>query len=122
MIWGVSFTNTPGIRSELYGANADPGENQRMFDRLLSRKAEFEGVYGGTLVWDPLSGKRGFRVEVPQMTPATVEETERWPDFLEWMVISQERLRSALQSLGGAAWLAAKSPSESLAIDHDPPA
>lgn len=106
--WGVSYTNSPGIRSELYMGHADAAENERMYARLLSRRSDLESAFGGPLAWDPLPGKKGCRVEVPQLT-AVIDDTERWPEFLDWMVNTQERLRSALAAVGGVDWLVQKS-------------
>jgi hypothetical protein len=108
LLWGVSYTNLPGIRSELYMGHADAAENERMYSRLQGRRAELESAFGGPLVWDPLPGKKACRVEAPQLA-AVIDETERWPEFLDWMVSTQERLRSALAAVGGVDWLAHKS-------------
>ncbi|SDP11334.1 protein of unknown function [Klenkia soli] len=102
--WGVSFTNSPGVRSELYFGHSDGVENDRIYQRLARRAAEFETAFGGRLVWDPLPGKKACRVEAPQIT-GEVDDTERWPEFLDWMVDTQSRLRSALVSIGGVNWL-----------------
>lgn len=106
--WGVSYTNSPGVRSELYLGHPDGAENDRIFERLRSRAPELQEAYGGELVWDSLPGKKSCRLEVPQLT-GEVDETDRWPEFLDWMIATQERLRSAFAAVGGVSWLTERS-------------
>jgi hypothetical protein len=50
--------------------------------------------------FDPLPKNKAARLEVRCEGPKVVEE-ESWPGVIAWMVDTQERLRMAVQAVGG---------------------
>ncbi len=104
LVWGLSFTKDPRMRSELYFDHPSAEQNLAMFERLLSVRAHFEAAYGGPLLFDPLDGKKACRVEAAS-GPASVENVEEWTAYLDWMVDTQTRLRDALAAVGGITLL-----------------
>jgi hypothetical protein len=93
------------MRSELYFDHASTEQNKAMFDRLSAVRVKFEEAYGGPLLFDRLDGKKACRVEA-ESPPASIDQREEWPAYLDWMVDSQFRLRGALAAVGGAGVLA----------------
>jgi len=46
------------------------------------------------LVWEPLPERRASRIAYYH--PGTVDEREKWPEFVDWIVVSLQRLRDAI--------------------------
>ncbi|WP_147252332.1 DUF4268 domain-containing protein [Blastococcus sp. TF02A-30] len=104
LIWGVSFAKDSRLRSELYFDHVSAQQNRAMFDRLVAVREHFESEFGGPLVFDPLDGRKACRIEV-LMRPASVDQQENWPTYLDWMIDTQTRLRRAFASVGGLTYV-----------------
>ena len=50
------------VRVELYFSRNSADENAFAFERLLEKKDEIEKVFGETLDWQPLAGKKACRI------------------------------------------------------------
>ncbi|MGY1730280.1 DUF4268 domain-containing protein [Geodermatophilus sp. SYSU D01045] len=104
LVWGLSFTKDPRMRSELYFDHPSAAQNELMFERLSAVRQEFEAAFGGQLLFDRLDGKKACRVEAAS-APASIEREDEWPAYLDWMVDTQARLRTAFTVIGGMATL-----------------
>lgn len=98
--WVASYTSF-GCRSELYFEHPDTGVNAHRLACLLKHEEELQEAFGeGDLIFDPLPKNKAARLEVRCEGPKVVEE-ESWPGVIAWMVDTQERLRMAVQAVGG---------------------
>jgi hypothetical protein len=105
LLWGLSFTKEPRMRSELYFDHASAEKNRAMFERLLAVRDRFEAAYGGSLLFDALDGKKACRIEAASDS-ASIDQRDEWPAYLDWMVDTQTRLREAFAAVGGLAYVA----------------
>lgn len=101
VMYGVNFGRR-GLSSELYfDAGADL--NMARFTALQAHRAELEATYGAALTWESLPGRKATRIA--DYTPGTVEQVDAWPEYINWFIDTQARLRAALNNRGGLATL-----------------
>ena len=105
LLWGLSFTKEPRMRSELYFDHASAEQNKSMFDRLFAVRERFEAVFGRPLLFDRLDDKKACRVEAASGA-ASIENQEEWGAYANWMIDTQSRLREAFASIGGLGYVA----------------
>jgi hypothetical protein len=79
---------------------ADAETNTQRFERLLALRPELEASFGGPLTWDAVEGRKATKVAA-RTDVAVVTERERWDEWIEWMISTAERLRAAVESVGG---------------------
>jgi hypothetical protein len=99
---GVQFTvsfGRRGLQSELYFDHPDPTANIAMFEALHGLRDAIESAYGGTLSFEPLTDRKACRIA--DHRPGEITDSAAWPDYLDWFVDSQQRLRSAISAVGG---------------------
>ncbi len=89
-----------GCRSELYFQHPDPDVNLARWSVLNSKKAEIAEVFGGELIFDDLPNNKGSRVEA-RLNGPKIADNSQWPTVINWMVDTQERLRRAVDAVGG---------------------
>lgn len=89
-----------GVLSELRLEHKDAEINTQRFEVLRAAKQAIEAAYGGPLHFDPLDGYKACKIyaELPGLK---IGEIERWPEISAWMIDTQTRLRSAIESVGG---------------------
>jgi hypothetical protein len=97
--WSVSFAMFGG-RSELYFQDPDPDINLARWSVLNRKKAEITKVFAGELIFDNLPNNKGCRIEARLNGPKIADRTQ-WPAVINWMIDTQERLRKAVQAVGG---------------------
>ena len=84
---------------ELYidrGKDTDAG-NEKIFDRLAAAKAEIEQVFGGSLEFDRMEGKRGCRLR-KRITAGGYLDEQDWPQVHEAMTKNMIQLEKAIAS------------------------
>jgi hypothetical protein len=89
-----------GGRSELYFQDPDPDINLARWSVLNRKKAEITKVFAGELIFDNLPNNKGCRIEARLNGPKIADRTQ-WPAVINWMIDTQERLRKAVQAVGG---------------------
>ncbi len=62
--YGVSFARGGRVRVELYIDEGDLERNNATFAALLARQSAIEHEFGEPLEWEPLEGRRAFRIAV----------------------------------------------------------
>jgi hypothetical protein len=97
--WGVSYAMF-GCRSELFFGHPDPAVNLARWQVLSDRKAEIMAAFGGELIFDDLPNNKGCRIEARLIGPK-IGDQQNWPEVIDWMIDSQERLRHAVAAVGG---------------------
>ena len=97
--WVFAFT-TDGLGVHLEFVNSDPEVNALRFETLLARREEMENSYGEPLRWDPMEGYKGTKIAA-RCDVADVADRARWDEWIEWLIQTGERLRGALDSVGG---------------------
>jgi hypothetical protein len=89
-----------GGRSELYFQDPDPDVNLARWNVLNRKKVELTKAFGGELIFDELPNNKGCRIEA-RLNGPKIAERAQWPAVLNWMVDTQDRLRKAVQAVGG---------------------
>lgn len=97
----VAFTQK-GLANQLIFEDPDPAVNERRFGVLIDRKDAFEAAYGMPVTWEgPVTGRKKTQIVVYHPTFTDVADAERWPEYLDWLIDQQSRMRSALATVGG---------------------
>lgn len=97
--WTVSYALFGG-RSELYFGHPEPDANIARWQILHGRRADIENAFGGGLIFDELPNNKGCRIETRLPGPK-INDGDRWPEVLAWMLDTQTRLRAAVLAVGG---------------------
>lgn len=97
--WTVSYSQF-GCRSELFFGNPGPAVNLARWQVLNERRVEITESFGDELIFDDLPNNKGCRIEARLYGPK-IGDRESWSRVIEWMVDSQQRLRSAVNAAGG---------------------
>lgn len=100
--WGVSYANF-GCRTELYLGNNDPRVNLHRLRFLADLRDEIQAAFGDvdTVHFDELPSKQACRIEVRNEDGRSISDRASWQDTIDWLVDRHERLRSAIESVGG---------------------
>lgn len=98
--WSHAFTRQ-GLGVQLVFEDADPDKNTSRFEALAEKKAAFEGAFGGPVTWEDLDGRKSCRVSTYTEHVYDVAEQASWSDWIEWVVTTSEKMRQALQAVGG---------------------
>jgi hypothetical protein len=92
-----SFAQNNRLRHELYIDTGDADANIRLFEDLQSRRDEIEAVYGRSLSWEALPGRKACRI-ADYAEGCGITEEERHPEFVDWFVDAGTRLRACLST------------------------
>lgn len=92
-----------GLFVQLYFGSPNASVNTERLDALYERRAQFESALGAPAVWERMDGRKAARVELPPLTPNGLDNREKWPTMIDWLISQQERLRAALSAVGGVA-------------------
>ena len=83
--YGANFTAAGNARVEIYIDSGDENENRAFFESLETSKVEIETELGHALDWQPLAGKRAFRIATDR--PGTINDSDTDLDEIrDWMV------------------------------------
>ena len=85
--------------SELYFQDPDAWTNDARFAAAEASRETIEATYGAALSFEPLAGKKGCRIA--EYRPGSIGQTEQWPDYVEWFIAAQKRLRTAMSAVVG---------------------
>ena len=83
---------------ELYidrGKESDE-ENKQIYDQLISDKDEIEQIYGGSLDWDPIEGKRAYKIST-KITGGYRDSEEKWGEIHDNKVNTMIKFSDALK-------------------------
>ena len=89
------FAKNDRLRHELYIGSRDARRNMEIFDYLRQRQEQFEAAYGGPLQWEDLPNKSACRI-ADYKHGCTIEQRERFDEYVEWFIDAGKRLRAAL--------------------------
>jgi hypothetical protein len=89
------FAKSDRLRHELYIGSRDAKRNTEIFHYLEKQQEQFEAAYGGPLSWEPLPNKSACRI-ADYKQGCTVEQRERFDEYIEWFIDAGKRLRAAL--------------------------
>ncbi len=84
------------VRVEVYLSRRIVEENKFLFDELFKRKDEIEKTFGAELDWERLDGKKACRIAY-RLRGVNYFDKENWPQMIDFMVNSIERLVSAFK-------------------------
>lgn len=87
------------LRVEIYFSSRSAEINEGNFNALLKHKDQLETAFGDPLLWDPLEGRKACRVSFSRA--GDIMDQQEWPEYAQWFVDTVNRLRGAVQSLGG---------------------
>lgn len=94
------------LRSELYFGGPNSDLNTARFETLLSLKSEIENSFGKPLDFEALPDKSACRIAIYR--PGVISDEKSWPEFMEWFLENQQKLRTAFESIGGLDKLLSK--------------
>lgn len=95
----MSFTRE-GLSAQLYFDSSDSAVNMARFEALQAKRDQFERVVGEAVTWDPMSGRKAARIIVSS-DYTDVSTREDWAVMIQWLISAQERLRAAIDAVGG---------------------
>ena len=95
----TQFAGQKALRSEIYIGSHDPLLNTERFEIFESLKADLERLVGAELSFEPLDGKKACRIAI--YAPGSIDDEEQWSSAVEFFITTQQKLRSAISSLGG---------------------
>lgn len=120
VVWTVSFAKF-GCRSEIYFEHPDPEVNLARWKVLEAQQDLIQAKFGeGTLIFDELPNNKGCRIEA-RLDGPKIGQTDGWPEALAWMLVTQERLRSAVELAGGVPSSLSVAGSPSAGTTQQPP-
>ena len=93
-----SFAAGERLRHELYIDSGEAESNTALFNSLLEKRDSIEATYAGSLVFEPLDGKRACRI-ADYLSNSVVDQEEDWHKYLDWFFDVGTRLRMALDSV-----------------------
>jgi len=99
IFYSLSFVSDAQIRAELYVDPYNEAMQGEAYRRLEAQRAEIESAFGGPLQWEPLETRRASRVAAYRA--GTIEQSQAWPDYREWLVTTVGKLRDAIQPFVG---------------------
>jgi hypothetical protein len=103
-VFQVGFTRG-GLVFEVLFKDPDPTVNLARFTALHTKKDQFEQVLREEARWDEMAGSKAARVYV--ISPlGDVEDVDRWPAMIDWLLDQYARFRRAIQAFGGVKSLA----------------
>jgi hypothetical protein len=82
---------------ELYIDRGETVENKRIFDQLLTRRAEIEHRFGGPLTWERLDQKQACRICHLMHSGGYRSSEDQWPTIQTVMIDAMTQLETALQ-------------------------
>jgi len=86
------------LRTELYFGSEDEQVNAERFQVALENRQRIEEAFGGPLSFEKLPDKKASRISA-YMEGAAGDE-QRWPEYIEWLIKTQERFRTAFIKSG----------------------
>jgi hypothetical protein len=93
------FTGNGRLSHELYIDSPKARRNMQIFDYLRQRREQLEASYGGPLEWEDQPKKRFCRI-ADYREDCTIEQVERFDDYVDWFIDAGQRLRAALAAVG----------------------
>ncbi|MFC4245352.1 DUF4268 domain-containing protein [Gryllotalpicola reticulitermitis] len=97
--WISTFTQK-SLGLQLEFVSSDQDLNLTRFYALEAHRTELEAAFGEPLTWEPREGYKGTRVAF-YGEPADVQNVEEWDSCIDWLINTGERLRAAIDSIGG---------------------
>jgi hypothetical protein len=82
------------IGHDLYIDTGDKATTKDLYRRLLSSQDALEEAYGQPLEWLELPDRRACRVA--DQAPGSIDDVERYDEFISWFIERGERFRAAL--------------------------
>jgi len=96
IFYSLSFVSDAQVRAELYVDPYDEAlQGGEAYRRLEAHKTEIESAFGGPLQWEPLETRRASRIAAYRA--GTIEQSQAWPEYKEWLVSTVGKLRGAIQ-------------------------
>ena len=96
----VFIFGSDGLAVQLEFVNSDSAINVLRYEALLSKRDEMESTFGAQLHWDPMEGRKATKI-VTRTGIADVSDRSLWDDRIAWFISAGERMRKALESVGG---------------------
>ena len=97
-LYYVFSTSKGEVNVELYIDRGNEDENLGILHQLMAKREEIETVYGGSLDWQELEGRRACRVRTTITTGGYASEEKAWPALFAEMVDRMNRTEKALAS------------------------
>lgn len=89
------FAQGDRLRHELYIDTGDADRNLVLFNAFRDRREAVEGAYGAELDFEELPERRASRIA--EYREGHVSESERWDEFIDWLIDRGERMRRAIE-------------------------
>ena len=95
--YAFSFAAGGKLRSELYIDFGDAEANSELLASLEERREAIERVYGGSLSWEELKGKRACRIA--DYGDGDVADVAQHDAYIDWFFDRGARLRRAVETV-----------------------
>lgn len=99
MWFSNSFAQGERLRSQLVIDSQDAERNLELFAYFHERREQFEQAYGRPLSWEDLPHRRSCAI-ADYNEGCSVNQQQRWDEYIDWFFDSGKRLRNALSTVG----------------------
>jgi len=98
---GLSYSYVANLNNTSVELYIDRGkerekENEKIFNSLLKHEKDISLKFGGSLDWQRMEGRRGFRIK-KELQMGGRDDEEKWPEIQKAMVDAMVRLEKALR-------------------------
>jgi len=89
-----------GLASDIQFDGGASEDNLRRFLAIKEQRIDFEHALGKHVKWDEVEGRKSQKITLE--SPFTdLNDRERWPQMVDWLISTQEGLRRAIEEIGG---------------------
>ena len=92
--YNAAFASGNRLRAELYIDIGDAAKNKAIYDALMTRKSEIEGLTGG-LVWERLDRRRACRISLVRSNTTIEDAVNHGDEMRTWLVQALLKVRAA---------------------------
>jgi len=102
----IQWLQSGVLGCQVWFGSSDEAENLRRFNAVYAQRQAFEEAFGEPVEWDSMEGKKAAKIVISSdftRNEGWMDNTNRakWPNMVDWVIETQERLRAALKTIGG---------------------
>jgi hypothetical protein len=98
VLFGTNF-RPQGLCSEILFQARSAEANSARLQAFMAHQADVEALVQSELEWQDLAGVKRCRLATYR-AESSIEDRSSWPEFMDWFIDSQDRLRNAYAAYG----------------------